>query len=129
MPQPTAPPHTPNLRCKKYNIFPVHAMKAYGEIRSLTPLILNLGTRVVNVQLHISAIYSLENKILYPLYRKLYGGHSGTGNFGKGKSLLRLSGLETNTKYHKAYCVIPVQRIFFVIMAFTVFYFRKGLIA
>ena len=60
--QPNAPPHTPNLRCKKYNIFPVHAMKAYGEIRTVRPLILNLGTSVMNVKLHISAIYPPRRK-------------------------------------------------------------------
>jgi len=32
-------------------------MKAYGEFGSITPLILNLGTREMNVQLYISAIY------------------------------------------------------------------------
>ena len=65
------------------------------------------------------------------LYRKLGGPHSGTRSFGKEKILLCQSGFETrsnNTKYNKAYFVIPDQRICSVIMAVTIFYFRKGLI-
>ena len=65
--QPTATPHSPNLRCKKDNIFPVHVMKA--EKKSCTP----------------------EKKVLYPLY----GTTAGLRVLEKNKSLLRLLGFQT----------------------------------
>jgi hypothetical protein len=76
------------------NVVPIPAMKAYTGCTSLTPLILNLGTRcggVVNIRYRLP--YP-RKKPRYPLNRRLRGPRSQPGRFGEEYSFFTLPGLE-----------------------------------
>ena len=76
------------------NVFPVHTMKAYGESRSITPLILDFGTRrrwLVNL---MPQPHYLWKEPQYPLNSKLGGPQNWSGSFGEETHILPLLGFK-----------------------------------